>query len=486
MRELTVQFPRQYVSDFFYLLFWSLRKFNCFQSSTYVFQDYSKRIHEFRYEVCVLLTKERRTHDLSEDRGTYVTLILTLDPKQANEHKVILKLGELETDIGALPKVPPWRKELLRIPRESYIWVQATLQKMVQPKDLTSEEISLVFDSVEKAIKNTVEQISKDPSTEYHITQFFKSYDSFFDHSYRIGRYNFFPAHKSHQGFGDNYICISTISREFTPDSAMRTHFYKLSILGMLLGLICNLHFSICEYAPQLTQKELGIPNFQPCVEPVSKSKLVNFMKEFPEGHFVPLSSEEFRYDNIRLPDDTTVLFEKYFNLLNDKKEAFEESLCCFQMAFDLEPKFPTMSMVSLFSAMERMAEIDKINIEQSATCPRCGFKYDPKCPSCNQQYGIPAARWKNVFEFVKKYLSITGEEERYLKDILEDSYYRIRSAGVHSAKLRGLEYETSEKMRLYLPNEKHFEPSWLTSDYHYRSLKQIFARTLIEWLKKQ
>jgi len=155
------------------------------------------------------------------------------------------------------------------------------------------------------------------------------------------------------------------------------------------------------------------------------------------------------------------MLFENYFNLSSDKKEAFNESLSCFQMSLDLQPKFPTMSMICLFSAMERMAKRDEIETKQSA-------------------------KWKEVFEFIKKYVSLTDKEEQDLKEILRDSYYRMRSAGVHSAKLRGLEYETSEKKRFYLPDIIHFEPSWLSINWYYTSLKQIFGYTLIEWLKTQ
>jgi len=276
---LTIQFPRQYIPDFFYLLFWNLDRFNCLSSSNYVFQDVSRGMHEFRYEVCVLLTNQPRAQDLSKYSGTHMTLILALDAEQVNRHKLVLKLGQLEIDEGALPRVAPWRRELLRIPRGLFVWGRISLKNIIQPKDLTPDEVSLAFGHVKEAIITTVDQISKGPSTEYHITQFFRSYNSFFDCHYEIGPYRFFPAHRNHRPLGDNYICISTLSREFTPSSARRKHFYELSTLGMLLGLICNLHFSICEYAPQPTQKELGIPNFQPCVEPVSKSKLLNFMR---------------------------------------------------------------------------------------------------------------------------------------------------------------------------------------------------------------
>ena len=76
--------------------------------------------------------------------------------------------------------------------------------------------------------------------------------------------------------------------------------------------------------------------------------------------------------------------------------------------------------------------------------------------------------------------------EEEELVTILENSYYLMRSAAVHNAKLRGLEYDTEEKMRYYLPDSSQFVPSSLKLDYYYRSLKEIVVSTLLEWLRKQ
>ncbi len=484
-QELVVEFPRQYIPDFFNLLFWNLDRFNCLSSSNYVFQDISRRIHEFRYEVCVLLTNQPKAKDLSEYSGTHMSLVLTPASEHDNRHRIVIKLGQLKNDKDALPRNSPWRRELLRIPRGLFVSVRVTLKKIKHPKDLTLKEISLAFGNVKKAINTTVNQITKGPANEYAITQFFKSGDYFFDCYYEIGSYKFCPAHRNHRHFGDNYICISTLSKEFTPNSARRKHFYELSTLGMFLGLICNIHFSVCDYVPQHIQKEWGISNIQPCVEPASKSKLIDFMKEFPKGHLVSISGEESRYNNIRLPIDTVELFEKYFQLPDNKKQTFNETLCCFQMSLDLKSTFPTMSMISLFSAMENMTNTDKVEIKKSAICPKCGFIYDPVCPNCNKRYRLQAAKWKGVLEFINKYVSLTEKEKSDLEKILKDSYHRMRSAGVHSAKLRGLEYETSEKKSFYLPDTQHFAPSWLSIDYYYKSLKQIFVSSLIEWLKQ-
>jgi len=61
-----------------------------------------------------------------------------------------------------------------------------------------------------------------------------------------------------------------------------------------------------------------------------------------------------------------------------------------------------------------------------------------------------------------------------------------VNNARARNAKLRGLEYDTEEKMRYYLPDSSQFVPSFLKLDYNYRSLKEIVVSTLLEWLRKQ
>ena len=485
--QINVVFPREFIPDFFYLLYWKLRDFNCLTSSNYVYQDASKDIHEFRYEICAVLTTEKLGIDLSKYEGTFVTLILTFDTTTEDRYKINIGFGELGIEQGALPKKTPWRRELIRLNRiQIHMWLKSGLQKMIQIDDLSKEQIQLVFSNVENAILETEKLIAKGPTTEYHTALFFNSHKDFCDYYYRINQYILLPAHSKSDVIKDNHICILKTSKEFTSRSSERKNYYELSIIGMLLGLISNRHFSVCEYAPKQSQEELGIPNIQPYVEITSKSKLPVLLHSYPEGEFKPLSSDEFRYNNIRLPDDTIEIFNKYDGFPPEKKIIFEDSLCCYQLSLDLKEKFPTFSLVSLLSAMDVMAHLDIRKIEQPAKCHLCGHVYNPICPKCGKEYTLEASRWKYIFEFIKNTVSITPNEENELKNILEDSYYRMRSAAVHNAKLRGLEYDTDEKFRFYLPVDKHFEPSYFTVDYYYRSLKQIFSYTLIEWLKNQ
>lgn len=402
--SIKLKFPNKLIPDFFYLLFWKLRDFNCLESSNYVYQDTSKNIHEFRYEICAVLTKNKIGNDLSIYEGTFVTIILKYDLKIKGEYEILIKLEELDHEEGRLPKKIPWKGKFRRLGSVTIdLWMKSILQKMLNVEELSDEHIELVFNNVKNALLETQKIIIEGPKTEYHTAIFFNSYKDFLDYHYKINDYILLPAHSEAEGLKDNHICISKISKEFSLSSSERRNFFELSVIGILFGLITNRHFTLCDYSPRQTQEELGIPNFQTYVEKVSKSKLLEFMSAYPEGELKPLLSREFGYNNIRIPEDAIEIFTKYDNIPPDKKVIFEDSLTCYQLSLDLHEKYPTFSLVSLLSAMEAMTHLDRSTIKQPAKCPLCGYFYNPICPKCGKEYSLEGAHWKHILELDRK-----------------------------------------------------------------------------------
>jgi len=246
-------------------------------------------------------------------------------------------------------------------------------------------------------------------------------------------------------------------------------------MIGMLLGLITNRHFTLCDYSPRKTQEELGISNFQSCVERTSESKLIKYYETIPEGEFRPLDSKEFGYSNIRIPDDADEIITKFKALPLHEKGIVENSVSCYQLSLDLNETYPTFSLVALFSAMEAMVDLDRGNVERPVICPLCGG-----------QYSIRGASWRFIYDFITRLLSLSQDETEELESILPDAYNSMRSAAVHSAKLRGLEYDTDEKKRFYLPENGHFQPPYQKISYYFNSLKEIYVTAMLTWIKNQ
>jgi len=478
----------EFIPDFFYLLRWKLREFKCMPSSNYVYQDETKNIHEFRYEICVILNEEGTLGpDFSNYIGTYATLLLKYDVNNGDEHEVVIKLGEIESKDRYEPNRIPWRRELRRLGKMSLsFWLQSGVKKMIKEEDLCDKQLDLVFGNIQKALMETQKIIDNGPTTEYHTAVFFKSYRDFLDYHYKINDYYFFPAHSvSEEPWEDNHIGISKISKEFSADSSERKNFFELSMIGMLLGLITNRHFTLCEYSPRKSQEELGISNLQSCVERTSESKLLQYYKAIPEGEFHSVDSKEFGYSNIRIPDDANEIITKYNNLPPKIKGIVEDSISCYQLSLDLNETYPTFSLVALFSAMEAMVELDKGEIRQPATCPICSHSYNPKCPNCGNVYSLRGgASWRFIIDFVTRQLSLSQEEIEELESILRDAYSSIRSAAVHGAKLRGLEYDTDKKMQFYLPEDGNFQPPYQKIGYYFNSLREIYVSAILTWIK--
>lgn len=479
----------EFIPDFFNLLQWELRDFKCIPSSNYVYQDETRDIHEFRYEICAILNEEGKLGpDFSDYVGTYVTLLLKYDVNNGDEQEIVIKLGELESKDRMDPNRLPWREELRRVgKRHLSFWVQSSVKQMLREEDLSDEQLDLVDGNIQGALLETQKIIDEGPTTDYHTALFFKSYKDFLEHRYQINDYYLFPAHSvSKEPFLDDNICISKISKEFSSDSAERKNFSELSMIGMLLGLITNRHFTLCGSSPRKTQEELEIANFQSCIERASESKLRKYYETVPEGEFQPLDSEEFRYNNIRIPDDADEIVTKFKALPPHEKGILENSISCYQLSLDMNETYPTFSLVALISAMEAMVDLDRGELERPAICPLCNHSYNPICPNCGDQYSLIGANWRFIYDFITRLLSLSQRETEELKSILKDAYYSMRSAAVHSAKLRGLEYDTDKKMRFYLPENGHFQPPYQKISYYFNSLKEIYVSAMLTWLKNQ
>lgn len=487
--SMTLKMLPEFIPDFFYLLRSKLRDFKCIPSSNYVYQDETRDIHEFRYEICAILNEEGKLGpDFSDYIGTYVTLLLKYNVNNGDEQEVVIKLGELESKDRRDPSRLPWRGELRRLGKMSLsLWIKSSVKQMLKEEDLCDEQLDLVFGNIQGALLETEKIIGQGPTTEYHTALFFKSYKDFLDYRYQINDYYLFPAHSvNKEPFLDDNICISKVSKEFSSDSSKRKNFFELSMIGMLIGLITNRHFTLCDSSPRKTQEELGIANFQSCVERVSESKLIKYYESVPEGEFQPLDSKEFGYNNIRIPDDADEIVTKFKALPPHEKGIVENSVSCYQLSLDLNEIYPTFSLVALISAMEAMVDLDRGHFEQPARCPLCNHSYNPICPNCGGQYSLRGASWRFIFDLITRLLPLSQEETEEFESILVDAYHRMRSAAVHSAKLRGLEYDTDEKMRFYLPENGHFQPPFRDIIYYFNSLKEIYISAMLTWLKNQ
>jgi len=487
LKSIILNLKSENIHDFFSLLFWTLRDFGCLSSSDYVYQDESKELHEIRYEIISTLSSEAIDKDLSKYIGVYITLKLVYDIKNPNENEIQIYAQELDHKDSFMKGIP-WRLELIRLNKVSIkLSSKSVLKQMKIFDELNEEEIIVMSSNIENAILYTKKLIDKGPSIEHHTGLFFNSYKDFLDEYYIIDDYIIIPAHTKIEGIGDEHICISKISSEYSRKHSERRNFGELSFIGMLLGLITNRHFTLCESVPKITCEELKIPNFRIYSEKASDSKLLEFKEKYPKGEMRPIARKgEFAYSNIRFPDDTLDLILQYKNLSDKVKEVFEDTLRCYQLSLDLYEHFPTFSLVALLSSLESMIKLSEISIKRTVGCPICGYRYYPICPKCGKQYSLEGAKWKYLLEFIKENNSLNETEEEELSTILEESYHSIRSAAVHNAKLRGLEYDTEEKMRYYLPDSSQFVPSFLKLDYYYRSLKEVVVSTLLEWLRKQ
>jgi hypothetical protein len=184
------------------------------------------------------------------------------------------------------------------------------------------------------------------------------------------------------------------------------------------------------------------------------------------KGDFFEVQRPSFSFDSLskgftslKLPSDFPHLTKKMFSLRKDQKEKFLNACFSYQFALENWMSYPTVSILSLVSAVESMMVSEYTS----------GF-----CEDANKSCSLKKDAMRKFKMFFERNLQYPLP--RQLEDFLNSVYSR-RSSYVHKALLgegevRGLQFGfVSEKVRRLNQEQGHLE--------------KLVNAALMEWLKR-
>lgn len=186
--------------------------------------------------------------------------------------------------------------------------------------------------------------------------------------------------------------------------------------------------------------------------------------KKVKNGEFFEVKRPSYSFSskepltNLKLPSDFPSLTKKIFSLRKKEREKFLNACFSYQFALDNWTAYPTISILSLVSAVESMMADEYTS----------GF-----CKDANKQCPLKKNVMKKFRAFFERNLQypLPKQLETFL-----NSVYSKRSKYVHNALLGGAELHGIRS----LSSKKMWE---LTMEQRY--LAQLVNAALLEWLKR-
>lgn len=158
--------------------------------------------------------------------------------------------------------------------------------------------------------------------------------------------------------------------------------------------------------------------------------------------------------NDMPVPDDVPVLFEKYFSLSNEDKRWFLKISYCYQFALIMRDRYPIVSITAFIACLDKASEKDSRVIKKGKTNHK-----------------------KSILEFLEKYCSLQYEK------IIDESYGPVRSKFIHGADLGFEDRIYSEPDYLRYVAEKKLNVPLFGVYEKINKLEAIVSSSMVEWL---